>query len=155
MIQRIQTIYLSLLVIMSLVLFSGSVFSCTDETGQVIKLMLSGDLTDKAGQPFAKVSPLWPVMVLLGLLTAGSVLAIILYNNRRLQMIVTAGIIVLAAGLITALCLYARTVSHSYKLTIHPGYKVVFPLLILVFSVLAFLSIRKDERLVRSLDRLR
>jgi hypothetical protein len=155
MIQRIQTVYLAIVLVLCAVLFSGSFFRCTDETGQVIKLMLSGNLTDKAGQSFAKVGPLWPAMVIIGLTALATLITILLYSNRKLQMMTSVSVIVLSFALIGAIALYAIKVNHSYKLMIHPGVSEAAALLALVFSVLAYLAIRRDERLVRSYDRLR
>jgi hypothetical protein len=155
MIQRVQTLYLLLITALSIFMFSGSLFNCTDETGQAIRILLSGSLTDTAGQSFAKVKPFWPVIACLVILATGSAAAIFLYKNRKLQILIAASLILVAAGLIAALVLYGSTVSNSYKLVIHTGVKSVIPVVMLMLTFLATLSIRKDDRIVKSYERLR
>jgi hypothetical protein len=155
MIQRVQTLYLAIILFLAILCFRGSVFNCIDETGQVIKVMLSGNLTDKSGQSFAKVSPLWPVTALLVLITVTSLATIALYSKRKVQMKIAAVLIVFTAGFIIALASYAYTVTNSYKLTIVPVVGTTYPALMLLFSLLAYRGIAKDDKLVRSYDRLR
>jgi hypothetical protein len=155
MIQRLQSLYLALVLILSLLFFGGSVFKCVDETGQTIRVMLNGMLTDQGGQSFAMVTALWPVSVILIALTLLSIVTILMFRNRKIQLKLAGAIIFIAAILIIVLFIYAYIVIHSYRLKIVPVLKMAVPVLVLIFSVLAYRGILKDDRLVRSYDRLR
>jgi hypothetical protein len=58
-------------------------------------------------------------------------------------------------------CLILVSLYYSYLIItenggkIIPGVLMLLPLFLLLFSVLAFIGIRKDERLVKSYDRMR
>jgi hypothetical protein len=155
MIQRIQTIYLALILFLSVFFLTGSVFTCVDETGQTIRLMITGALTDKSGVEFARVALLWPLIVDVVLLVLTSAAAIFLFKRRSLQIGVTMGVIFLSFALAAILAAYARVVTVRYHLSVVPGLKLIIPVLIIVFAILALRGIRKDDQLVKSYDRLR
>jgi hypothetical protein len=155
MIQRIQSLYLTLVLVLSLIFFTGSVFNCLDETGQAIKVMLNGMLTDQSGQSFARVTALWPITSLLILLSLMSLITILLFRNRKIQIKLALSVLILSCGLIIGLAFYAYIIVRSYKLSLIPELKTGIPVLVLIFSVLAYRAILKDDRLVRSYDRLR
>jgi hypothetical protein len=155
MIQRLQSLYLLIVVILCLILFSGGILSFTDGTGNAVKLMLNGSLTGQNGLMAGQVADMWPVPAILILISLLSLTAIFLFKNRKIQLTVTTVVIVLSAGLITALACYGFNVISNFKMKIAPGIQMVLPFLILLFSVLACRGILKDNRLVKSYDRLR
>jgi hypothetical protein len=140
---------------LSLLFLGGSAYTCIDETGQPVMLMLSGSLTDKAGQSFAQVGPLWPVTAIIILIAAFSLTSIFLYRRRDIQMKVVMALIILSVCFIAAMGYYGYVVVSSYKLSIVPGFRTGIPPVVLILSILAYLGIRRDDRLVRSYDRLR
>jgi CHASE2 domain-containing sensor protein len=155
MIQRLQSLYLLFVVILCLILFRGSILSFTDVTGNAVKLMINGSLTGQNGLAARQVANMWPVPAILILISLLSLTAIFLFKNRKIQLTVTIVIIILSAGLITALACYGFNVISNFKMKIAPGLIMAVPLFILVFSVLACRGILKDDRLVKSYDRLR
>jgi ammonia channel protein AmtB len=98
---------------------------------------------------------MWPVAIILILLSLFSLIAIFLFKNRKIQLIIAAGVIIMSAGLIIALAWYGFNVISDFKMNLAPGISITIPFLILVFSVLAYRGILKDDRLVKSYDRLR
>jgi hypothetical protein len=50
---------------------------------------------------------------------------------------------------------YLFWVIGKYHSELIPGFKMFVPLVILVFGILAYVGIKKDENLVKSYDRLR
>jgi predicted HAD superfamily Cof-like phosphohydrolase len=50
---------------------------------------------------------------------------------------------------------YLLWVTGKFQTELVPGVKMLIPLLILTFGILAFIGIKKDEKLVKSYDRLR
>jgi hypothetical protein len=155
MIQRIQSVYLTVILLLSLIFFTGSVFNCVDETGQAIKLTLSGNLTDQSGQSFARVTSLWPLTAILVFLALMSLVTILMFRNRKIQLKLALSVIALSSGLIITLGVYYYIVTHSFRLSIVPGLNMAIPVLAFVLSILAYRGILKDDRLVKSYDRLR
>lgn len=94
--------------------------------------------------------------ILLGLFLAGGALlflAIFLFKNRRLQMTLSLfAVAVIVGGAAWGGYLFSRELPL-------PAYDIklgaAMPLLSIVFALLAYNRIRKDETLVRSMDRLR
>ncbi len=64
-------------------------------------------------------------------------------------------VIALSSGFIIALAWYAIEISNKFTLKIIPEAKLVIPVFILIFSILAYRGILKDDRLIKSNDRLR
>jgi hypothetical protein len=155
MIQRIQSIYLSLTIILSLFLFKGANLNFIDNSGSVIKVTFTGIFRTSAGQSLELVEKLLPFSLLIILIPAFSLITVFLFKNRNIQLWLALSVIILIFGLISILIFYSWNVISEYKVTIVPGFKMVIPILMLVFSVLAYRGIKKDDRLIKSYDRLR
>ncbi len=155
MIQRLQSLYLTLVLLLSLLCFFGSTLHFVDESGNVVKLMISDSLTGQSGQATGQAANIWPFAAILILISLLSLIAIFLFKNRKIQLIVSIIVLILSAGLIIALTWYGFNVISSYNMKIVPGISMTLPLFILIFSVLAYRGILKDDRLVKSYDRLR
>jgi hypothetical protein len=155
MIQRLQSLYLTFVVLLSLLFLIGAVFNFTDESGKNIQLLLNGNLIEQAGQSLSKAQPAWLPAGLIILISALSLVTIFLFKNRKVQLILAMAVSLAASGLIIALSFYAISFMHAFRLTVIPGVKMAIPLLILIFSILAYRGILKDDRLVKSYDRLR
>jgi hypothetical protein len=63
--------------------------------------------------------------------------------------------IFLSAGLIIISIYYSYSVINRFDTKIIPGFKMVLPVLVFLFTLLAYRGIKKDDRLVKSYDRLR
>jgi hypothetical protein len=155
MIQRIQSVYLTFIILLCPLFFSGGVLNFADASGKELKLLLAGNLTDQNNQSLAMVANMWPLSLLLILIMLLSLITIFLYKNRKIQLLLAKGVTGLSVVLIIALSWYGSDVISNYKTTIAPGLKMAVPVLILLFSILAWRGILKDDRLVKSYDRLR
>ena len=62
------------------------------------------------------------------------------------------GLIVILIGCIAY---YAFYVTRNFNAEMLPALNLVIPVLMLIFTYLAFRGIRKDDRLIKSYDRLR
>jgi hypothetical protein len=95
------------------------------------------------------------VLVILGVLIP--VITIFLYNNRPMQMKLSRlSIVLIILSVVLTIILFMqdyRNIAIGTEVTIEYGY--VLPVLAILFLVLALRYIRKDEKLVRSADRLR
>jgi len=76
-------------------------------------------------------------------------------ENRKIQIWLIIMGVIPAISLTGLLGYYSYSIIDKYNASIDPGLKMIFPILILVFNILAYFGIRKDERLVKSYDRLR
>ena len=139
MIQRIQTVWLFLAA-----LFAALTYKFPFYSGNVIN--------KENVQRFEKLlaSSNFLVLIFTAGLIVGTIIMIFMYKNRKQQMWLTAA----AAGLsIINIVLYftqlKKFISGNMSLT------AVFALAIPVFLFLAMNGIWKDEKLVKSLDRLR
>ena len=145
MIQRIQSIFLVLIAISF-----GILFKLPFATSSVAS---SSFLADQ--HYTVQDHP-----ILLGITFFGigvSVLTIFLYKNRQLQRKLVYLIFALAAGLVLAayLLLKQDTTTLAVRGGIHTQLGMFIPLLAIIFGWLANHYIKKDDKLVKSMDRLR
>ena len=145
MIQRIQTIFLLLAALAFFSLFGLDFASSNAEH--------AGFLSDKAFDIQDHIA----LTVLAGLGGVLALVTIFLFNNRKLQLRLGYGVILLAIALpVVAIALFYgqfNALPSGVKLTY--GIGLAAPVLSLIFGVLANRFINKDEKLVRSMDRLR
>lgn len=157
MIQRIQTIFLVLALISGTLVFFFPLAEFYHELYGNYKLFV---LELKSMDPDPKIttsiwfnSPLW--------ITAGasvilSLVSIFLYKNRLNQLrLVAFNLLLNVSFVVMVFIIYSNKIT---KLTqIEPSYQmgIFFPLISLVFLILANRFIRKDDALVKSTDRLR
>ncbi len=136
MLQRIQTIYLFLAALISGVLiFFVSLW--TNEAGESV---------------FVE-----DVLVALGLFIGSAVLSFIsifLFNNRKLQFVLGRINILLNFFLLGVFVYWSLSVPGEMEIS-EKGIGMFIPVLSIVFLVLANKAIKKDEDLVKSVDRLR
>jgi hypothetical protein len=158
MIQRVQTVYLFFAAACSAALFFFPVASFLSEMTYQ-KLFITGLVNMAPGQPSAigksLVLPLAGVGVLMVLLALSAILT---YKKRNLQLkLVKVGILVTVIMIAGIFFLYCPLIEK--KLAILPDYTgeigIYFPLIALVFFILANRAITRDDKLVKSLDRLR
>lgn len=163
MIQRIQTLYLFLIFAIALLLMLSNPIYAEfrmkhgfNPESVLMQYWSQFSVSTESRIPVYSYKLL--NMFLLVLIGLGSLVIIFLFGNRKLQL-KAVGILVLCAFVFFAILLvdYFITknqfVNNSVSTTL--GYEIVWPLLMFVFSLLAYFGIRHDERLVQSLDRIR
>lgn len=138
MIQRIQTIFL-LLVVVACITYIFVPF------GQI--------KTPEGGAETWAIKQVTPIMIEDIIVALTAFAAIFLYKNRKTQMKVVLINIILSVVLIGL---------FLFGLTQHIGLQnyifrigAILPIFILLFNMLAYGSIKSDEALVKSMDRLR
>ncbi len=129
MLQRIQTVWIVLAVL-------GTVF-----------LNITAQDFDILGA-YLTINALTIILILFG------VLSIFSYKNRKRQILLNTISIIINALLIGLLAYWLLNLSGGIKVP-EKGIEPVFPLISVVCLLLANVYIRKDERLVKSVDRLR
>lgn len=163
MIQRIQSIFLLLITIAMLCLLFLPIWSKTDADGQEYVLnafsLAASSTPGTAGTATATVSKSTIVIAVLAIL-AGLVALyeIFQYKNRLTQMKLGFLNTLLLAALMGSCFYYVSYVGEAVVKSNGRGeYEAgfYFPLLALALNALANRFIRRDEQLVRSVDRLR
>jgi len=100
---------------------------------------------------FFPFSSSWTVSLDAGIVAVLSLIAIFTYKKRKLQIKICFAMLYL---LILAYLLHIYFNYYSLSISEIP-FTLIFPTIAGIFIYLAILGIKKDERLVRSLDRLR
>jgi len=158
MIQRIQTVYLSLAFIAIALLFAFPLAQFFAENGAYV-FSITGLENMVPGDPPAFNSLVFMPMIIftagIGLLTLYTIFQ---YKKRSFQVKLTNIAVLTAIVLIMGIFfLYIPMIEK--KINIIPDYSKAFgiylPLVALVFLVMANRAIKRDEKLVRSADRLR
>lgn len=151
MIQRIQTLFLLAVVILSGMLLTGNLLMMDNGAGTLFTISFMG-LGESGGSILQR---LWPLSILLGLVPLLSLVAIFLYRKRQLQMRVTMLVLLLSLGTIIMGAFYVMMFDRKIPVEIIWKVKAVFPLLSAILAWLAYRSILKDDLKVRAYDRLR
>lgn len=154
MIQRIQSLYLLLVVALMSVTFFTPIAMFTVASGEVFTLSAF-----TLSSAFQSQSTLW-LGILLSLATAIPLVTLFLFKNRMLQVRLCAVEIVLLLGCLVFMAIYfwltgANALEDAVVEHRHFGWAAIMPILALVFTSLAARATFKDEVLVRSLDRIR
>lgn len=146
MIQRIQTIYLVLAAACAFGLF-GLPFATSAQSSDTSSLFADGiyNINDH--------------IALLALFCAAGALVLIsifLYNNRKQQLLMGRfAIIADVIGIILVLVFLYKDGANTGAAEVQEQLGVGLPILFIIFTLLAQRGISKDEKLVRSADRLR
>lgn len=154
MIQRIQSVYLSLIALLSLLFVPGSFLSFAEKSGTVLKVTFNG-IFRIAGANQNLKEKLLPLSVLIILIPVVSIVALFMFKKRKVQMRLSFILIILASILVISLLYVSTSIISKFDATIIPGIRMFLPILILLFSIFAYRGIRKDDLLVKSYDRLR
>jgi hypothetical protein len=155
MIQRIQSVYLSLIVLISLLLFKGSLLVFTENTGSVINVTFNGIFRDTNGQGIVMIESLLPLSILIVLVPVVSLITIFLFKKRNVQLLLVKFLIGLLSAFILGSSFYIYLILSKYSSEFIPGIKMAIPFILLILAILALKGIRKDDQLVKSYDRLR
>ena len=151
MLQRIQTIYLVLALILTAVCLSmplGTLVSEATMDGDTVLLNLW--MATQNGVDYS----VWPLFAVLLLTCPIAVFAIFAYKQRKLQMKLCVANVVLILIWVALLAFFAF-LQPADGTVYHPSVFAFFPLVALVFYLLARKGIKHDEKLIRDMDRLR
>jgi hypothetical protein len=155
MIQRIQSLYLFLSTILSFWFLNGLILNFENKAGTLIKITFTGVMKSTEGQGYELVERLFPLSALLILIPLLSLITILFFKKRRVQMSITRILTGLVICLLIASVYYSFKIIAEYNAIIVPGIKMVLPFLVLILVLLAQRGIRRDDELVKSFDRLR
>lgn len=149
MIQRIQSVYLLIVAILSVIVISNPVGSFIG-TGNSITEFTNLSLISQGGTESYEPWALFAIQMISAII---SLITIFLYKKRMVQIRFTLFNIILAVGY------YATLVTFVFMLkgesTFVPSWVVCLPFVGIVLDWLAIRAIGKDEMLVKAYERLR
>lgn len=155
MLQRIQSVWLFLSSVCLLALFLFPYIQVLNPDGSGKAVKISGIYENINGQvvqtaPFTLLTIVTVIVALLPLVT------IFLYKDRKRQIAMCYLSIVLILGFSFWLVQVAKqTVGETTLALENYGLGVILPSLAILFIILGLRGIRRDEKLIRSADRLR
>jgi hypothetical protein len=155
MIQRIQSLYLAMTTIFSILFLKGGILTFIDKSGSLITVTLQGAIKDGNAFNLDISGTHITLIILVVLISLLSLVTMFLFRNRKVQLLLSFSGIILSVLMNLNLFIYSYYISTKFDIDLVYKFKLIFPVLILVFSVLAYLGIRKDDRLIKSYDRLR
>lgn len=157
MIQRVQSLYLLLIAAIAIFLLflnPGYATFKNEQTQKSAKLgYTTTSMSDASGEQNV---PKWINSLILIFIGAGSAFAIFLYKKRDLQKKLSIYIALIAALFTIFMVLDYNTMKMQFPgSTTYPGLWSVFPIIIILLAFLAWRNIRKDEAILKSMDRIR
>lgn len=146
MLQRKQSIWLFLATLCNAGVFLFDIYrvSYKDAAGTVLQNVL-------------RVANNYPLLLIALVMTLLPLITIFMFRNRKKQMSMTAVSMVATLAFISMMLVNVNKLERSTPGMTGGTYWVgaVLPVIALIFIVMSLAGIRKDEKLVRSMDRLR
>ena len=155
MIQRIQSVYLLMTSLMSVLFLSGNYFLLNNSGGTSIVIDFNGIWRSVGTGEYGLIAKSYSITAFAALIALISFTTIFFYRNRKLQ-IKFVIVLISATALLILLSVYnIYSVSREYEVSLKTGFRLLIPPVMFLLSLLALRGIRNDEDLVRSYDRLR
>ena len=154
MIQRIQTLFLLIALILILSCFVMPIAVLSGANGDIYHYNFQGFIGfggTVAGH-WIKQYSMFISGIIISLI---SLISIFLYKRRILQMRLCIYNMILMAGMTFMFYYVVNNVKGQLSMVVQYKYPAIFPLIAAIFTYLAFRGIQKDDKLVKSYDRLR
>jgi hypothetical protein len=142
-------------ILLSVLFLAGNIFTFADGSGVEYKATLKGIYLLSEGVSTPQAHSTLPLILFTLLTSLTSVITLFAFRNRKIQSKLAVSVIILAVMLVLTFIYCIWFVISEYQTRLIPGYKMILPLLMLFFSILAYRGIKKDDNLVKSYDRLR
>lgn len=152
MLQRIQTIYLLIIVALSVAMLFLPL--AVLQVGEELLSFDATGLSTMAVQP-ELVYPTWGLFALTAVIALLALLTIFLFKKRILQIRLCVFNAILMLGFYGMFVFFVWTIKGEMDITLSVKFALSFPLISLILDYLAIRNIGADEALVRSLNRLR
>ncbi len=157
MIQRVQSVLLILVAILGIV---ASFIPIMQLAGYEMEVVVNAYKTLDTSDTSIVVAKNMGVGVMQGLVILVSLVIVALYKNRGLQIKLAKLNILLIAFQVAAIVMYVDAIKlmlgpNAEEIVVSLQFGAVIPVLSLILTYLAIRFIKKDEKLVRSADRLR
>jgi hypothetical protein len=157
MIQRPQTLFLlAVVAICIMLMFSNTVFFIAENIDTGEKIEVEFDETKIYASDGSSQESNTYLVAIAAVIAFLSMAAILLFKNRKMQTLVSSINYLLILGLIIMMYLYSLGIEY-FNGTGHQSFTLLalLPMSLLFFNFLAIKGVRKDEKLIRSMDRIR
>jgi hypothetical protein len=153
MLQRIQTLYLFIALILMGLMFFFPYAEILSGEGRLYSFQFDGLYYIESLEVYVQTLP---TIILLSVIPALSLVTIFLFRRRILQMRIAFINMLLMLGFMGLMYFYIRSFSNELQAEA-VSYKIfdIFPAIAAILNYLAIRAIGKDEALVRSVDRIR
>ena len=155
MLQRKQTLYLLLVVVLTSITFFLPVGGLTTLAEEIIYKLNYQGLYGVYDAQKELYTTAWMLTVLMAIIPIFTLIIIFLYKKRVLQIRLLFFNIVLMLGFYAMLFLYLWQYGKILDARLFVEFPAAFPLVGIILSIMAIRSIAKDEALIKSLNRLR
>lgn len=150
MIQRIQTLWLLFAVLVNCALFGTDIYSA--------EVISESHIVEKHLQ-ITSVG-YYPLLVLALVIIAMPMTAVFMFKNRKRQRNVIIGAIIAVIGFIALMLIYVKALNKVFIIPTegnggHYSIGAILPVISIIFLTLALSGVIKDDKLVKSSDRLR
>lgn len=149
MIQRIQSVYLLLVVILLIASMSLPVGFFIGQDGIAYKFSPFG--VEFGGESYGT----WGLFVILLISTLIAAVSIFLYKNRILQMRLNIFNMILLIGYYIVFIVFLLMLKSDLQVTFRVNLALCLPLICMILTYLAIRAIGRDEVMVKSADRIR
>ncbi len=157
MIQRPQTLFLlAIIAICIMLMFSNTIFFIAKNIDTEEKVEVAFDETKiYAGDGSSQETNTYLIVIAAGIAVL-SMASILLFKNRKMQTLVSSINYLLILGLIIMMYLYSLGIEY-FNGAGNQSFTILafLPMSLLFFNFLAIKGIKKDEKLIRSMDRIR
>ena len=152
MIQRIQSLYLFIVLLLTAAMFFLP-FANFSLAGNAYCFNYLGIVNQQTNDLLVKILP---IVILLALILFISIFSIFSFKKRKFQMKLGKINIIFLLALIAIEALSLHRIIYYFKAEdIKYLFPLIFPVVSIIFILLANRAIKKDEELVRSVDRIR
>lgn len=151
MIQRVQTIYLLIATILMLLFYIFPIAIFTTDTFSFEFFNCHLTHPENLEPPIT----LLPLAILPSLSIVISFVSIFLYKKRKLQMRLGKINLLLIFTITVVTILYFLKLSELLNGSVQYGFSGIFPVLAFIITAMGISAINKDEKLVKSIDRIR
>ncbi len=152
MIQRIQTLFLLLAAVLLAFVFYAPFAVIIDQANQMYVFTFKGFIFQSSGLLLVKTLP---VGVLAIIAMVDLVMIIFLYKKRVQQMRLCFAAIGMLLLMQAFVVYYLNAIDKQFAGAVMYKLTIIIPLISAILTFLAYRGIKKDEMLVRSLDRIR
>lgn len=153
MIQRIQTLYL----LIGAILYSLLFFIPLNEMlagGHLLELSING-LVEICSDKIDPIIDLYPLLILTSVSILLLTITIFLFKNRKLQMRLSIYSTIIGLGITFLIFFYTYQIASTNQIQMGFSIGMLIPLSSSILSFLAYRAIKKDDELVKSIDRIR
>lgn len=155
MIQRIQSLYLFMTSVISIIFLKGVYLTFFDKSGTHLNLAMTGLYRIAENGALEQIGVLWFITIPGLIIPALSMITVFMYKRRDLQLILVRILMLFVIAFLAASIIYIIFIIARFETNIDNWYKLLIPVIQLVLVILAFRGVKKDDDLVKSYDRLR